>query len=121
MGLDAATLNDLESARTALAAAHGTSLDSGGKVSRDSPATNRIEGRVLFEMRYAMRLFEGAHGRDKLSPRLIPSAGTRHVLVRSQRKGKTDGTATGEPAATAAEQATATTTAGAGDSSEPKG
>ena len=97
VGLDSATLDSFESARTALATAHSTSLGSGGKVWRDSPETNRIEGRVLFEMRYAMRLFEGAHGRDGLSPRLIPGPGTRHVLA-PNRKVKSGGAAA-QPAA----------------------
>ena len=75
MGVDTALLDALETARTALSNALSTYQGSGGKVWRDSPETNRIEGRVLFEMRYAMTLFEGAHGRDALSPRLIPGAG----------------------------------------------
>ena len=92
LGLDQATLTGMEAARADLATAHSASLGSGAKVWRDGPATNRIEGRVLFEMRYAMRLFEGAHSRDALSPRLIPGPGTRHVLAPSSRKGKPEET-----------------------------
>lgn len=85
-GLDKELMLDAEGARAALSEARATSSGEGPKgSSRDSVETNRIEGRVLFEMRYAMRLFEAAHGRDALSPRLIPSSGTRHVLVRSRK------------------------------------
>lgn len=84
-GLDAEMVADAEAARAALSGARATSVGEGPKAAaRDSAETNRIEGRVLFEMRYAMRLFEAAHGRDALSPRLIPSTGTRHVLARSR-------------------------------------
>ena len=108
VGVDTASLDALETARTALSNALSTYQGSGGKVWRDSPETNRIEGRVLFEMRYAMTLFEGAHGRDALSPRLSPTAGTRHVLAPS-RKGAAEEVvvaeepvAAGEPVAGAA-------------------
>jgi hypothetical protein len=97
VGVDTASLDELTTTRTGLADALAKYQGSGGKVYRDSPDTNRIEGRVLFEMRYAMTLFEGAHGRDALSPRLIPGPGTRHVLAPS-RKGAAE-----EPAAGAGE------------------
>ena len=112
VGVDTGSLDALETARTGLSDAMAKFQGSGGKVYRDSPETNRIEGRVLFEMRYAMTLFEGAHGRDALSPRLIPGPGTRHVLAPS-RKATAE-----EPAAGAAEPAAGTgePVAGAGES-----
>jgi hypothetical protein len=119
--LDKALFADVAQAKVDLAAARRDKQQAGQKVVTDSPATNRIEGRVLFEMSFAMRLFEGAHARDSLSPRLIPQTGTRHVLVRKGSKAAAedpakpgdeakpaDGTTTGdatkpaEPAAPAA-------------------
>ena len=85
--LDETSAADADAARGALAAAHGDGIGAGAKVVRDSPATNLIEGRVLFEMRYAMHLFEGAHGRDATSPRLVPGPGTRPVLAPSRSTG----------------------------------
>ena len=47
----------------------------------DSALTNRLEGRVLGEMRVAMKAFESAHGRNKVVPRLVPGPGTRAALA----------------------------------------
>jgi hypothetical protein len=85
--LDDTSLQATLDARSALSDARSATQAGGPKAPvRDSPETNRIEGRVLFEMHHAMTLFEGAHARDKLSPRLIPSTGTRHVLARNRKK-----------------------------------
>jgi hypothetical protein len=87
VGLNPALVADIEARRAVLSEARSAALGEGPKMRQlDSAATNRIEGRVLFEMRYAMRLFDGAHGRDALSPRLIPATGTRQVLARSRPK-----------------------------------
>lgn len=81
VGLDDELIAEADAARTKLAGAHDERLGAGAKVIRDSATTNALEGRVLFEMRYAMRLFDGAHARDARVPRLVPTAGTRQVLV----------------------------------------
>ncbi|HEX2573142.1 MAG TPA: hypothetical protein VH877_26575, partial [Polyangia bacterium] len=47
---------------------------------RDPPAVNRIEGRVLLEMRTARRAFDAARAKNKLVARLVPGRGTRGVL-----------------------------------------
>jgi hypothetical protein len=48
---------------------------------RDTPAVNRIEGRVLREMKWAMDCFDEAHEDDSTIARLVPSAATRAVLA----------------------------------------
>lgn len=74
--------------------------------SRDSPTVNRIEGRVLFEMRTVKRAFDAAKRKNKLVARLVPGRGTRNVLARrtgseeSQEDG--DGMASGGAGGTAA-------------------
>ena len=51
----------------------------------DSQPVNRVEGRVLLEMRLAMRAFDAARtangGVNKAIPNLVPGAGTRSVLA----------------------------------------
>jgi hypothetical protein len=46
----------------------------------DTPAINRIEGRVLAEMRLVMTLFARARKKDRNVPSLVPGPGTRAVL-----------------------------------------
>jgi hypothetical protein len=65
---------------TLVSASSGAAL--GGRVDpRDTAAVNRVEGRVLFEMRAAMSAFSNAHARDKSVPKLSPGAATRHALT----------------------------------------
>jgi hypothetical protein len=61
--------------------AAGDGTVSGKLVVRDAPPVNRAEGRVLFEMKTAMRAFDAAHALDGNVPRLSPGAGTRAVLA----------------------------------------
>ena len=71
-----------QSLEQALARASGVRLSDG----RDTPSVNRVEGRVLLEMRCAMRAFAHAHDNDALVPRLVPGAGTRNVLAAPRGK-----------------------------------
>lgn len=48
----------------------------------DLPTTDRVEGRVLLEMRVAMSVFAKAREKNHLVPRLVPGAGTRKILGR---------------------------------------
>jgi hypothetical protein len=50
---------------------------------RDTPLMNRIEGRILFELREARRIFNAAHERNSVIPALHPSAALRGTLGRS--------------------------------------
>lgn len=89
------TLGEVESAENAaatLAASVGATTLAGRLDFRDSPVVNRAEGRVLCEMRTAMRLFASAHDRNKLVPKLAPGAGTRHVLGKHPTVAKDAGT-----------------------------
>ena len=47
----------------------------------DLPNTNRIEGRVLAEMRFAKRMFDRVRERNARVPRLVPGPGTRRVFA----------------------------------------
>jgi hypothetical protein len=68
---------------TAAALKDATDRATGKRVTgdRDSQPVNRIEGRVLLEMRLAMRLFEKARDANKSVPGLVPGPGTRSVLA----------------------------------------
>jgi hypothetical protein len=82
---------DVESARSianALTSATGDRALQGSSVARDLPTVNRAEGRVLLEMRVAMKLFERAHAESKVVPKLVPGPATRRVLA--ARKGADD-------------------------------
>lgn len=48
---------------------------------RDTVPVNRAEGRVLYEMGYAMRAFAHAHSLDPRVPKLVPGSGTREALM----------------------------------------
>lgn len=54
---------------------------------RDTVSVNRAEGRVLFEMRYAMRAFDHASESNEDVPKLVPGPGTRDAF-RSGSNGK---------------------------------
>jgi hypothetical protein len=55
-------------------AAHGVRSD------RDGPAVNRVEGRVVLEMRLLLRVFERARPHNRLVPKLTPSPALRDTL-----------------------------------------
>lgn len=87
-GLRAADVDATELAgRSLAAAAAGKNLE-GALLVRDSPEVNRAEGRVLLEMRAAMRVFNRANARDKRIPKLVPGAATRGFLT--PRTGKAE-------------------------------
>lgn len=86
-------------AKLAAAAAAATM---GGVVGaeRDTPAINRIEGRVLEEMRVAMNAFAAAVDVDERIPRLNPGPATRRVLLGRSASTRLagDGSGDGAPA-----------------------
>jgi len=85
-GLSVAEIEAAENAAAALAqAAAGKTLE-GAVIVRDSPEVNRIEGRVLLEMRAAMRVFNKANARNKSIPKLVPGDATRNALVSRSTK-----------------------------------
>jgi hypothetical protein len=51
----------------------------------DTPTVDRIEGRVLLEMRHAMAAFAFAHALDAAVPELVPGDATRAVLTQPMR------------------------------------
>ncbi len=77
--------SDVDSARSAemaLREALKAQLAGPGSVRevRDLPKTDRVEGRVLLEMRVLMDVFAKAREKNLEVPRLVPGAGTRGVL-----------------------------------------
>lgn len=79
------TLADVEAAEAAAGAleeAAGDSTIEGRAAVKDTPSVNRAEGRVLLELRLAMRAFERAHERNKEIPRLPSGAATRQAFDR---------------------------------------
>ncbi len=80
VGLTIGEVDSAENAAGELGAAVGSKTLAGRLEFRDSAAVNRAEGRVVCEMRLAMRLFASAHERNKLVPKLTPGPGTRAVL-----------------------------------------
>lgn len=54
---------------------------------KDTPSVNRIEGRVLAEMRVAMKAVARANRTDKTITLLVPGPGTRAALVGRTKKG----------------------------------
>ncbi|AKF11675.1 hypothetical protein [Sandaracinus amylolyticus] len=92
------TADDVRLAReahAALGAARSTRIVEGAAGTHDEPATSRAEGRMLFEMRLVMGVFEAAHRRTALVPRLTPGPATRSALAPS----RTERAAPNEPAA----------------------
>lgn len=69
-----------EEAADALIAASADKTLEGQVIVRDVPEVNRAEGRVLLEMRTALRVFGQAHEKDRRVPRLVPGKATRSVL-----------------------------------------
>ena len=82
------TAEDVTAARTAAANAvsQRTNRSMDGAVKpKDDAATNRAEGRVLFEMRRAMRVFNKAAEKG-FGARLVPGPATRNVLAPEKKK-----------------------------------
>jgi hypothetical protein len=82
------TAEDVTAARTAAANAKAQRTErsmEGAVKSKDDAATNRAEGRVLFEMRRAMRIFNAAAAKG-FGERLVPGPATRHVLAPEKKK-----------------------------------
>lgn len=100
VGLALGEVESAENAAAALGAAVGAKTFAGRLEFRDSPVVNRAEGRVLCEMRTAMRLFASAHDRNKLVPKLVPGPGTRHILGKhpTSASSETDASSPAAPA-----------------------
>jgi membrane-associated HD superfamily phosphohydrolase len=94
VGLTLDEITTAELAADALDAAGADRTIEGRVVVRDLPAVNRAEGRVLLEMRGAMRIFANANAKSREVPKLVPGKATRGVLAP-----RTAGKAKGEPVA----------------------
>ena len=93
VGLALDEITTAELAADTLDAAGADRTIEGRVVVRDLPAVNRAEGRVLLEMRGAMRIFAKANEKSREVPKLVPGKATRSVLApRTASKAK------GEPA-----------------------
>jgi hypothetical protein len=77
------TAADIDAARAATHALAFATYEAahGVRSERDAPAVNRIEGRVLLEMRLVLRIFERAHPHNHLVPKLTPSPALRDALT----------------------------------------
>jgi len=53
----------------------------GPPAAKDTPTLNRLEGRVLFEMREARRVFAHAHSKSHVVPKLEPHGGIGHIFT----------------------------------------
>lgn len=74
-------VDEAEESVSQLASAADQRREEGRVMVRDDTATNRAEGRVLVEMKAAMRAFDEARELGALVPKLVPGAGTRRVLL----------------------------------------
>jgi len=97
VGLTFAEVESAERAAENLAAATADKTVEGRVVTRDTPAINRVEGRLLWEMKAASRIFARANARNKEVPKLVPGPATRNVLAPRAAKAQKDG-ATGDAA-----------------------
>jgi hypothetical protein len=102
-GLAQGDVDRARAAAVALVSASSSTVLGGRVDARDTAAINRIEGRVLFELRAAMAAFAAANARDKTVPKLSPGAGTRAAL--SHGKPSAPGTDPATPATPAAPSA----------------
>src|SRR5262249_14873770 len=84
--LDRALLDRVKKAAADLALAGSAKTVSGGALANDTPPVNLAEGRVLAELRVALKAFEKAHEKDPEVPRIVPGAGTRRVLSPRPKK-----------------------------------
>jgi hypothetical protein len=91
-GLTLAEVEHAEQAAATLVNAGAGKTLEGAVIVRDAPAVNRIEGRVLLEMRTALRVFNKAKAKNNLIPTLTPGDATRHVLLSRSGKVIEDGT-----------------------------
>lgn len=89
-GLTVAEVEAAENAAATLAQATAGKTLEGAVIVRDTPAVNRIEGRVLLEMRAAMRVFSKANALNKHIPKLVPGDATRGALISRPKKGTGD-------------------------------
>lgn len=77
--------SDVDSARSAEMALREAlkaqqSGPSSTRLPRDLPKTDRVEGRVLLEMRVLMDVFANARAKSRAVPKLVPGPATRAVL-----------------------------------------
>ena len=79
--LNVKLVDEADEAVSQLAGATDQRREEGRVIVRDDRSTNRAEGRVLVEMKAAMRAFDEARELGALVPRLVPGPGTRRVLV----------------------------------------
>jgi hypothetical protein len=85
-GLDETLLSRTFAAAEALSAANEKTFTAARDV--DAAETNRIEGRVLREMKVMMTQFEAAKTLGQAVPVLTPGAAVRHVLARVRGDGE---------------------------------
>lgn len=104
-GLTLAEVETAENAGAALVQATAGKTLEGSLIVRDSVDVNRIEGRVLLEMRAAMRTFNKVNAVNKSVPKLAPGDATRGFLARVGKAAADD--AGEDPAAPAADAASA--------------
>lgn len=96
VGLTLAEVESTEKAAEELAAATADKTMEGRVTTRDTPAINRVEGRLLCEMKAAARIFARANTRNKEVPKLVPGEATRNVLAPRAGKAPKDA-GNGEP------------------------
>jgi len=81
-GLTAGTITAaVNAAKSLQTAAAGASMEGRARPT-DTPPVNRAEGRLLFEMIEARRIFNEANAQTGVVPKLSPGASVRHVFVR---------------------------------------
>lgn len=97
VSLSLADIDAAEEAANALEMASGDATMEGRLAFRDTPTVNRAEGRVLLELRLAMRAFAHAHDRNKEVPALHPGRATSAVLRRRENEAEPDAPAAPAP------------------------
>jgi len=86
-GLSQAEIDEALRCAKALSSSASEAQLEGNAHPKDSAAVNRVEGRMLWEMREARRIFNDAHEENGVISKLEPSASTRHVLGTRKRNG----------------------------------
>jgi hypothetical protein len=81
-GLAYANAEALRAYADMLSAKKVAAILSGRTDDQDTPTVNRIEGRVLFELREAKRVFDGAHAKNAVVPQLSYASSIRHAFER---------------------------------------
>lgn len=103
VGLTLGEVQAAEAAASDLTAAAAEKTIEGRVKPNDTPAVNRAEGRVLLEMRAAMKVFARAHERESDVPKLSPGSATRAILApKTASKSKVKDDASEAPKATEA-------------------